>query len=157
MDSGINSMATVVVSDFIQPRRATPSTSRHDVFLARVLTLALGAASTLVAFYVSTLEGIIEAFARFMSLFNAPVLALFLLGILTRKGRFGGWCAGATAAVPATYWLQEYTDTCWVYYFPFSLFVTLGIGLVVSAVVNRVCGARSIEPGLTLWDGTPGG
>ena len=129
MDSGINSIATVLITDF----KITSHASRlTDVALARILTVVLGVMATALAFYVSTLGGIIKAFASFMSLFSAPVLALFLLGVLTRRGNFQGWLVGLAVSVPATLWLQKVVEAHWIYYFPFSFFVAFGISLLAS-------------------------
>jgi SSS family transporter len=125
MDSGINSIATVILNDFVK----TPG---NEVRRARRLTVALGLFATGLAFYVSTLGGIIQAFASFMSLFSAPVLALFLLGILTRRGNFPGWLAGLAVSVPATLWLQKSIEAHWVYYFPFSFLIAFCTALAAS-------------------------
>jgi SSS family solute:Na+ symporter len=127
MDSGINSIATVLLTDF---KLKTPKAS--PVTLARWITLVLGVLATALAFYVSTIGGIIEAFVSFISLFSAPVLALFLLGVLTRRGNFKGWLVGLAVSVPATLWLQKAVEAHWVYYFPFSFLIAFGIALVAS-------------------------
>jgi Na+/proline symporter len=135
MDSGINSIATVLINDFKDPlSRNTKYAIRNtnDVTLARILTVALGVLATATAFYVSTIGGIIKAFASFMSLFSAPVLALFLLGVLTRRGNFKGWLIGLAASVPATLWLQKGIEAHWVYYFPFSFFIAFLTALIAS-------------------------
>jgi len=125
MDSGINSIATVILNDFAKA-------GKNKVRAARMLTVGLGIFATAIAFYVSTIGGIIKAFASFMSLFSAPVLALFLLGVLTRRGNFSGWLVGLAASVPATLWLQKAVEAHWVYYFPFSFFITFGTALLAS-------------------------
>ncbi|MCB1194800.1 sodium/solute symporter [bacterium] len=132
MDSGIHSMSTVIVHDFIHTLNPQTAHSSRDVVLARVLTVTLGITATTGAFYVSRLEGIVEAFAQFMSLFNAPVLALFLLGMLSRTARFSGWCCGAACAVGITFYIQHYTELHWTYYFPVSLGVSWSIGYLSS-------------------------
>ena len=132
MDSGINSMATVIMNDFIRPFRRTQAAPETAVRQARLWTLALGGFSTGMAFYVSTLQGIVEAFASFMSLFSAPVLALFLLGMLSRRARFGGWCVGATLSVAVTFFVQHYTRINWVYYFPIAFVLSFSVGLLWS-------------------------
>ncbi|MEE9368259.1 MAG: sodium/solute symporter [Pontiella sp.] len=133
MDSGINSIATVLINDFKKPLSITSQPSRlTDVALARFITVALGVLATALAFYISTIGGIIKAFASFMSLFSAPVLALFLLGVLTRKGNFHGWLVGLIASIPATLWLQKTVEAHWVYYFPFSFLITFSIALIAS-------------------------
>ncbi|HEY5621622.1 MAG TPA: hypothetical protein VIR77_03385, partial [Pontiella sp.] len=153
MDSGINSIATVLISDFktpvcrnLQTRNRKPPTI-NDVTLARVLTVILGIAATGLAFYVSTIGGIIKAFASFMSLFSAPVLALFLLGVLTRTGSFAGWLAGLAVSVPATMWLQKIVEAHWVYYFPFSF----AVAFFVALLAGRLFKTAPASPELTVW------
>lgn len=131
MDSGINSIATVIINDFKNPL-SNESPIIPDVSLARILTILLGVTATALAFYVSSIGGIIKAFASFMSLFSAPVLALFLIGILTRRGNFYGWLGGLAISVPATLWLQNTVEAHWVYYFPFSFLTALTAGLIFS-------------------------
>ncbi len=132
LDSGLNSLATVIVHDFYKPLRRVVRTEGQDVNLARWLTLGLGAAATGVAFFVTDMEGIVEAFAMFMSLFSAPVLALFLLGMLTQRGRFGAWCVGLAFSVPLTWIVQRNTAVNWVYYFPFSFAVCFAVSGMLS-------------------------
>ncbi|NNJ71221.1 MAG: sodium/solute symporter [Kiritimatiellales bacterium] len=167
MDSGINSIATVLINDIKNPLRAysRPHTANSnsssdqlsasgckmpafsDVTLARIITVVLGILATSLAFYVSTIGGIIKAFATFMSLFSAPVLALFLLGILTRKGNFRGWLIGLAVSVPATGWLQKGVGAHWVYFFPFSFIVAFGIALLASRLFSSEPAPRD----LTIW------
>ncbi|MDH3982176.1 MAG: sodium/solute symporter [Kiritimatiellaceae bacterium] len=146
MDSGINSIATVLITDF---SKCTSRTSRlSDVALARIITIGLGALATALAFYVSTIGGIIKAFASFMSLFSAPVLALFLLGVLTRKGSFYGWLVGLAVSVPTTWWLQKEIEVHWVYYFPCSFLTAFGIALLAS----RFFKTPDAPKDLTVWN-----
>lgn len=133
MDSGINSLATVVENDFIRPLRRRGQAEGHDMRVARVLTLVLGVASTLLAFYVARIGHLIKAFATFMSLFNAPVLALFVLGFMPTRPRFASWLVGASVSIPATLWLQNRVQAHWVYYFPFSFAVAFSLGWLLNA------------------------
>jgi SSS family transporter len=128
MDSGINSMATVVVHDFI-------GEGERPVHRARIVTALLGVLSTglsVLLFFVAKAEGIIETFATFMGLFSAPVLALFLLGLLTRRGRFGAWIPAAALGIGFTLWLQQATEVSWIWYFPAGFAVSFGLSLLFS-------------------------
>ncbi len=148
MDSGINSIATVVINDFKIPLSITSHASRFtDVTLARIITIILGVMATALAFYISTIGGIIKAFASFMSLFSAPVLALFLLGVLTRKGNFQGWLTGVAVSIPATLWLQKIIEAHWVYFFPVSFLIAFGIALLAS----RFFKSSISDSNLTAW------
>jgi SSS family solute:Na+ symporter len=143
MDSGINSMATVIMNDFILPFRKVRIDEKTSVRQAQWWTLLLGGFSTAVAFYVSTLHGIVEAFASFMSLFSAPVLALFLLGMLSRRARFDGWCVGAVLSVAVTFIIQHFTRINWVYYFPTAFVLCFSVGLLGSILK---CGQNGMAP-----------
>jgi SSS family transporter len=149
MDSGINSIATVLINDFKNPLSEITDLEIQitDVALARIITVGLGILATALAFYISTIGGIIKAFASFMSLFSAPVLALFLLGVLTRKGNFLGWLVGLIISIPATFWLQKTVEAHWVYYFPYSFSITFGIALLASHFFKTTEAPRN----LTIW------
>ena len=143
MDSGINSLATVVVNDFVKPLRKATSGSIGEVTLARVLTVVLGLLATGMAFYASNLEHIVKAWSWFIGLFAGPILAIFLLGILTRWANFAGWLIGTVAAIAATIWLQNATEVHWVYYFPFCFIISFSAGLIASVPLAIWKGKRT--------------
>jgi len=147
MDSGISSLATVVVNDFVKPLRTRIVDDRQDLKLARWLTLAFGVAATAVAFYISSFEHIIKAYTAIISLFSGPVLALFLLGIFSRHARFPAWVLGCVIAIPATLCIQYVVKVHWVYYFPFSFGVTFLIGLIAGFFIK----GEPADPALTIW------
>jgi solute:Na+ symporter, SSS family len=147
VDSGINSLSTVVVNDFVRPLRKAAASETHDVWLARVLTVVFGGFATGVAFFASSIGNIIKTSQGFIGLFSGPVLALFLLGILTRRGSFSGWVVGTAVALPATMWVQKATDVHFVYYFPMSFFISFLVGGAISFLIR----GEEVEPRLTLW------
>ncbi len=147
MDSGISSLGTVVINDFVKPLRRAPAPDARDLALARYLTLAFGVFGTLVAFYVASLGHLLKAYTTIVSLFNGPILALFLLGVLTRRGHFGGWVIGAACAIPATLWLQYGVKAHWIYFFPFSFGVTISIAYLASLALRY----SRCPADLTIW------
>lgn len=147
MDSGISCISTVIIHDFLKPLRKEPGDDARDLKLARILTFALGALSTGVAFYVSSFGHLIKAYSSLISLFNAPILALFLLGLLTTRARFAPWLIGSLLAVAANLWVQYRTEIHWIYYFPFSLGVALLAGYFISLLTPGPRGERD----LTVW------
>ena len=152
MDSGINSLSTVVVNDFVRPLRRTAASDEQDLWIARVLVVVFGVFATGVAFYATTIGEILKTAQIFLGLFSGPVLALFLLGILTRRGAFAGWLVGVFAAIPATIALQRWTDVHFVYYFPFSFGLCFVVGLALSLLINK----PTADLSLTIWgDSSP--
>ena len=130
MDSGINSMATVVVKDFI-------GEGSRAVHRARIVTAVLGLLATglsVLLFFVAQAEGIIETFATFMGLFSAPVLALFLLGLLTRNASFWAWVPSAVLGISCTVLLKN-TVVSWIWYFPCGFAVTFISSLIICLLI----------------------
>ncbi len=147
MDSGINSLSTVVISDFIRPLVGSKRSEEKDLKLARILTLVFGLLGILVACYASTIGQVLKAAQLFISLFSGPVLGLFLLGVLTRKASFKGWIVGTVVAILATLWLQFWVEAHFVYYFPFCFSISFIVGYLASLVSPQV----QLDDQLTIW------
>ncbi len=134
MDSGINSCATVILFDFIKPLSKKNRTEKQELFLGRLLTLLLGIAAIGIAFITSSIGHLIKAYTTFISLFGAPILTIFLLGMLSKRVTFLGWIIGCLVSIPATLWLQLSVKAHWVYYFPFSFLVCFAVTLTCSFI-----------------------
>ncbi len=144
MDSGINSIATVLIKDFT----TTPRGPRFsEVTMARILTVVLGGLATAVAFYVSSIGSLLKAFLSFMGMFSVPVLVLFLLGTLSRRGNFRGWLAGTAASIALSLWLQKGTEVHEIYYIPFSFAACL----FVTALASQFFKTEPAPRDLTVW------
>ena len=136
MDSGINSIATVIENDFLRHLRRKEKERGAVLVEARILTMLLGAAAIGLAFYVASKGGgIVQQFAKFMSLFSAPVLALFVLGFACRKANLTGWIIGSLAAIATTYALQQHNVMHWTWYFPTSFFISFGMAWLYSLAI----------------------
>lgn len=146
MDSGISSLSTVIVKDWIEPAQKMNEASR--LRLAKILVFVFGVLATAVAFKIASFESLVKGYTSFISLFSAPVLALFLLGILTRRASAWGWLIGCAVSIPSTLYLQNVVKAHWVYYFPFSFLVALTLGYLASFLFAK----PSVPDGLTLWE-----
>lgn len=147
MDSGLHSITTVVINDFLKPLRKRVVKPSADVTLARIITILLGIFATAVAFYASTLGSIVKAWSSFMSMFAGPILAIFVLGILTRWANFKGTAIGSIISIAATFYLQRETDVHWVYYFPFSF----GISFIAGALASAIIPSPKADKNLTIF------
>ena len=89
---GINSCGAVFVTDFYnlcsKGRRETGLT------LSRLLTLGFGVAVILVALNVGRLGSVFEIANRIVNGFGSPLLAIFLLGMFSRRATSRGMLIG---------------------------------------------------------------
>jgi SSS family solute:Na+ symporter len=150
MDSGINSLSTVIVNDFVRPLRKKVRSERDDVKLARILTVVLGVLAVAAACLATTLESVLKAASTYLSLFAGPILAIFLLGILTRRANFRGWLTGAIVSFAVTLWVQKAEfngqEVHYFYYFPISF----GVCVVVGYIASLLFGGPKAPVELTL-------
>lgn len=152
MDSGIHSMSTVIINDFIRPFRRSAVSDQSDLRLARTLVGLLGICATLIAFWVSRFDHILEASYTIAGMFNGPILAVFLLGVLTRRTRLTGVLMGMVAGVAAAASLQS-TSLHFLFFFPIAMFVTLVVGYLASLLVTLLLPRASAQVGQMLrWE-----
>lgn len=98
IDSGVNSMATVVAVE----RRRRRGADSHEVERARWLTFAFGAAITFAAWMLDGLPSqwnIVDAMPRTFNAVTAPLGALFLIGMLLPRAGQGAAIAGGVAGL----------------------------------------------------------
>lgn len=148
MDSGVNSLATVVMSDFVMPLRGRRE-EQTELRLARWLTLGFGVFGTAMAFLAARLDQVMAASQTFLGLFLGPVLALFLMGMLTMRGSFRGWLIALPVALLLTVYVQRYTSVHFIYYFPLSFLSCFVIGWLASLALPQQGDVRD----LTIWRG----
>jgi solute:Na+ symporter, SSS family len=126
LDSGINSISTVIVNDFIVPLKKD-ITEHRKVSLGRLLTFALGTIAIISAFYAGRIGDIVKVTSSFLGMFSAPVLVLFLVGILSRRGSFLHWVPGLAVSLGVSFYLQHFTQVHWIYYFPAGFTACMGV------------------------------
>ena len=136
LDSGINSISTVIVNDFVLPFKKDIS-EHTKVSIGRQLTLVLGLLAMVSAFYASSIGDIVKVTSSFLGMFSAPVLALFLLGIMTRRGSFYHWLPGVLISLFISFYVQRFTDVHWIYYFPVGFVSCFSVTLMVVAFSPR--------------------
>ncbi len=103
LDSSLNSLSASTMRDFIEPRLRQRSGDNPEAQLlrwSRITTLIWGLAITGFAFVVGDIAStVVEGINMIPSLFYGPILAAFILGILSRRARGPGIIAGIVAGV----------------------------------------------------------
>ncbi len=113
LDSALNSLSAATVHDFIAPRLKDSS---RLLLISKLTTVGWGAVITGFAFVVGSIsETVIESINKIGSAFFGPILAAFIVGVLSRKATARSITAGILAgvgfnlflwlAVPGVYWM----------------------------------------------------
>ena len=132
LDSVINSLSATTMEDFVYrfvPRKWSPA---RELFWSRLITVGWGVFTLLLSFHVEDIAPtVLEAINKIGSLANGPVLAVFALGLFTRKVRgafaIGGLSTGL--AVNVVLWIG-FPQVSWLWWNAIGFFVAFGTGLV---------------------------
>jgi len=141
IDSGINSMATVVSVEFDQRSRGSDRESGRHVARGRILTLAFGAFITFAALALRHLPedlGIVAAMPRTFNAITGPLGGLFFIGMFVRRAggmaAVSGALAGIATSLAIGYSAQigalfqlEWPAISFTWVMPCSLGVTIGV------------------------------
>jgi SSS family solute:Na+ symporter len=146
LDSSINSMATVVVTDFY--RRLRPGREQGDLRRARWLTVLFGALGTGSALVLASFDvaSLLDAFREVLGLFGGSLAGLFALGILTRRPGGSAALAGAFSSALIVGMVKFLTDLHFFLYAGIGLLSCVAIGYGASFLCAP--SARPLE-GLT--------
>lgn len=135
LDSTINSLSAATMRDVVQ-RFWKPSSGnpKAEFFLPRLITVFWGALCLVFSFYVGNMSAsIIETINKISSLANGPILATFLLAVLTRRANDKGVIFGILAgfAANAALWLGL-PQISWLWWNLSGCVVTFGCGYLAS-------------------------
>ena len=113
LDSALNSLSASTVHDFIAPRLKDKS---RLLLISKLTTVAWGILITCFAFLVGSIsETVIESINKIGSAFFGPILAAFVVGVLSKKATSRSITAGILSGVvfnlalwlgaPGVYWM----------------------------------------------------
>ncbi|XP_059084955.1 sodium-coupled monocarboxylate transporter 1-like [Tigriopus californicus] len=131
VSSGLNSLAAVVLKDFVMNGCVNNLSNKSEMILTRGLAVGFGVTSYLVVFLVKYLPGVLEAALGIFGIVGGPVLGAFTLGM------FVPWCNSIGAFVGMLT----------------SLVFTMWIGFGQTAAKNF--GTYSVAGKATTIDGCP--
>lgn len=153
LDSGMNSIATVFVTDFYRRFKAD-KTDHHYLNLARAITLLIGLFATAVALLLVTfnIHSAVIFANSVLGLFLGGLGGLFALGIFSRRANGMGALVGAIISAIVIYYVKYHT--------PINLFLYTTIGFTVCLVTGYLASLiiperkKSLE-GLTIYTVLP--
>lgn len=143
IDSALNSLAAVTLEDV-----AGIPPDRQSVWLSRGTSLAWGLFAVVSGLvFARTGSGVLEMINQIGSAFYGPVLAVFMLGVLTPRLGGGPVLAGLVVGLIANFVLARFAPgVSWLWWNPFGFFVACATALVSGRVAPRVTLARWPRP-----------
>jgi SSS family solute:Na+ symporter len=105
LDADLNCLSAICVSDYYT-RFKPESTEMQRMLISRMVVIAAGMASLLIASYYVKIggEGILEVVFTLYSIFSGGIAGMFLLGIFSKKANKQGLYIGISACVLFTAW-----------------------------------------------------
>ncbi len=158
IDSGFNALSAASVND-IYVRYINPTATEHEYLRwSRLTTVMWGLLCTGFAFFVDELAPtVIEAINKVGSLFYGPVLATFLLAILSRRATGTGvlWGLGAGVGVNLILWVGFEPAVSWLWWNAIGCLVTIVVAWPISTLTSpshpHQFEGLTLEPG--SWQG----
>lgn len=133
LDSSMNSMATVLVTDFYHRFRPASSDPRR-LALARLVTVALGVFGTSCALLMATfpIESLWDLFMAMIGLLGSGLAGVFLLGVFTKRANSTGAVVGIITSAIVLLMVQRCTAAHFFLYAPTGIVTCVVTGYVVS-------------------------
>jgi hypothetical protein len=121
--------------------------ARHNLLLARVLTLVLGVVVTIIACFVGRLGSIIVIANTLVNGFCGPMFAIFLLGLLSKRARPLGVCVGALISLLLMWYYTYFASVRISFQWPSTvgLVIALALGYGLSLL------ERAPDPAKLQW------
>jgi SSS family solute:Na+ symporter len=130
LDAALNSLSAATMKDFIEPRIRT--TGRLLLY-SKLSTVAWGILITGFAFLVGDIsDTVIEAINKIGSAFAGPILATFIVGVLSRRVASGDILVGLTAGVTLNLSLWRFCPFIhWMWWNAFGFMMTAGLACIL--------------------------
>jgi len=139
LDSTINSLSAATIKDlyepFVQKGEIPPE---RQLVLSRFFTVFWGSLIVFFAFFVGDIsDSVITSVNKIGSLANGPILAMFLLGILTRFANEKGAIVGLVIGLICNACLWKFAPhISWLWWNVIGFFVAFGVGALVSKLTG---------------------
>jgi solute:Na+ symporter, SSS family len=158
----INALTTIWTHDIYRASIAPDRTDRHYILVGRCFTLFAILSSIATAYLALSFSNIMDYLQLLFSLFNAPLLATFLLGMFTvwatPRAGFWGLLLGTLAAISHNlayrlHWIHYGSDMAANFYGAILAFTSC---LAVTALLSPFTSAKTSQElaDLTYWTST---
>lgn len=156
IDSGVNSITAVVMTDLLDRFGKKPETERQHVFVARSLAFGIGATVVVGSMFVGQIPGnITEVTNKTVNLMVPMIFSLFFFALFVPFSKpaavWIGWACGMTTACLIAFSGQIFgvdpisglPPVSFQWIGPTSLLVNIMVGLVISLIIPTPHSAKS--------------
>ena len=133
LDSTLNALSALSMQDIVKRYLKIELSGRMELVISKLLTVFWGAVCLVFAFFVGGIsDTIIESINKIGSLINGPLLAVFLMGMLTRRVNGPGATVGLMVGFGVNLLLWEYAPKIsWLWWNVIGFFITYAIGYLI--------------------------
>ncbi len=136
LSSSLNSIAATFVNDLYKPF-ARDQSDKHLLKISGWLTLVIGIVQIVVALVVMRQNrSALDQALSVASLFNGPVLGVFLVGVFIKKANETAALTGMLASIALMLFIKFFTPLAWTWYVLVGSLTTLLIAWLVSLIVR---------------------
>jgi len=134
LDSTLNALSALSMQDIVKSFAKKELGSRVEILLSKLLTVFWGIVCLAFSFYVDNIsQTVIESVNKIGSLINGPLLAVFAMGMLSRRVNGQGAVLGLIAGFCGNLWLWKYApDISWLWWNVIGFFAAYAVGYPVS-------------------------
>lgn len=138
LSSTVNSLSAVTMEDFVKRFKPDMSNDKY-VFTSRLFSLFWGLVCLFFAFFAGNIEGtVIEVINKISSIFYGPILAAFILAILTKKTHAMGANLGIVVGVLFNMYLWLYVpEVFWFWWNAIGCLVTIIVAVIASNLIQQ--------------------
>jgi len=136
LDSTLNALSALSMQDLVKSFAKRDFSPRTEMLLSKMLTVFWGGICLTFSFYVGDVsQTIIESVNKIGSLINGPLLAVFLMGMLSRRVNGQGALLGLIVGFSGNLWLWRYApDISWLWWNVIGFLAAYAAGYVISLV-----------------------
>jgi SSS family solute:Na+ symporter len=136
LDSTLNALSALSMQDLVGGFVKRKFSHRTEMMLSKMLTVFWGVVCLTFSFFVGNVsQTIIESVNKIGSLINGPLLAVFLMGMLSRRVNGQGALCGLIVGFSGNLWLWRYApNISWLWWNAIGFFVAYAAGYVISLI-----------------------
>ena len=144
LDSTLNALSALGMQDIVKRYLKIELSLRMELVISKLLTVFWGAVCLFFAFFVGGISNtIIESINKIGSLINGPLLAVFLMGMLTRRVNGQGATGGLIVGFALNLLLWKYAPKIsWLWWNVVGFFMAYGTGYLISLAFAKPDPAR---------------